>query len=50
MNKAIELYKEFCDMDFCDYSDTLQSDLLFISELINSYGIQDARKILKSYL
>lgn len=47
--QALALYKEFCDMDFMDYSETLESDLLFVQELITDYGLTDARKILKSY-
>lgn len=49
MNKALALYKEFCDLDFMDYNETRENDILFIQELIKSYGINDARKILKSY-
>lgn len=49
MNKALALYKEFCDMDYNDYNETRENDILFIQELIKSYGINDARKILKSY-
>jgi len=46
---AIELYKEFIDLDFNDYNETLSDDINFIQSLIDCYGIQDARQILKYY-
>jgi hypothetical protein len=49
MDAAKKLYTEFCDFDYIDYSETYNSDLLFIQELIKDYGLTDARKILKSY-
>lgn len=49
MDAAKKLYTEFCDFDYIDYTETYNSDLLFINELIKSYGVTDARKILKAY-
>lgn len=46
---ALQLYKEFIDLDFHDYDETRENDLKFIQSLIDCYGVNDARKILKSY-
>ena len=48
MDAAKKLYTEFCDLDYMDYNETYNNDLLFIQELIKDYGINDARKILKA--
>ena len=48
MAKAAELYQEFLDMDSMDYSETYESDLLFIAGLIDLLGVNGARKALES--
>ena len=49
MNEAYKLYNEFCDLDFWDYIDTFESDIIFVQTIINEYGPDEARQILKSY-
>ncbi len=49
MKDALKLYIEFIDMDYWDHLETASDDLKFINELVKAYGIQDARKILRSY-
>ena len=49
MKDALKLYIEFCDLDYWDHAETASDDLKFIIELVNAYGIQDARQILKAY-
>lgn len=49
MAQATQLYYEFIDLDFIDYQDTKDSDILFIQSLIDCYGVTDARQILKNY-
>ena len=46
---AQKLYFEFIDLDFLDYSESYENDLQFIQTIIDAYGVQDARQILKSY-
>lgn len=46
---AIELYQELKDLDFLDYSDTIENDLVFIQTFIDLYGYQDAKRILLNY-
>lgn len=48
MAQAISLYEEFCDMDYMDYIDTKEKDILFINELLKEYGLQETREILKA--
>ena len=47
MEKAKKLYFELCDMDIKDYAETIENDLLFIKNLIDCYGYQDAKNILE---
>ena len=49
MAQATQLYYEFIDLDYMDYQDTKDSDILFIKSLIDCYGVTDARQILKNY-
>ena len=49
MNIAYKIYCELMDLGYNDYSETLQSDLEFIQSFIDSYGVQETRKILKQY-
>ena len=46
---ALKLYCEFIDLDFMDYSDTINQDIKLIQSIIDLYGLTDARQILKSY-
>ena len=46
---ANELYNEFLDMDAGDYAETKENDLNFINSLIELYGVNNARDILKAY-
>lgn len=41
MKKALEIYKQFSDLDFQDYTDTIEKDLLFISALLDTIGEAD---------
>lgn len=41
MKKALEIYNRFADMDFQDYADTIEKDLLFISALLDTIGEAD---------
>ena len=50
MAKAIELYKECMDMDFMDYSETLEKDLLFISELLKEFSYEETKQMLLAML
>ena len=50
MAKAIELYKECMDMDFMDYSETLETDLLFISELLKEFSYEETKQMLLAML
>lgn len=49
MDAAKKLYFELIDLDYMDYYETQENDLLFIQEIIKDYDITDARKILKAY-
>lgn len=50
MSKAIQLYKECMDMDFMDYSETLEKDLLFISELLKEFSYEETKQMLLAML
>lgn len=50
MSKAIQLYKECMDMDFMDYSETLEKDLLFISELLKEFSYEETKEMLLAML
>jgi len=41
MKKAMELYNRFCDMDFQDYTESREKDLLFIMTLLETIGEKD---------
>ena len=44
--QAILFYINYIDMDFLDYSETLENDINYIKDLINKYGPTKAREIL----
>ena len=46
---AEKIYQELCDMDFMDYTEDRESDIDFINQVINLYGVTDGREILKAY-
>lgn len=46
--QAKDLYYEFCDMDYMDYADTREEDILFIAELLKECGIRETRQILEN--
>lgn len=50
MEAAKKLYFEVIDLDFMDYEETTENDLLFIAGLIDAIGEADARKVLKEML
>jgi len=47
--KAIALYNEFCDLDFMDYTETQESDISFITALLETLGETDTRAFLTAY-
>lgn len=49
MTEAQKFYNELIDLDFWDYTETYENDIMFIQSIINEYGVNDARKILQSY-
>lgn len=50
MEAAKKLYLEVIDLDFLDYEETRESDILFIAGLIDAIGEADTRKVLKELL
>lgn len=49
MKEAIKIYSMFSDMDSGDYSETIESDLLFIKILIDTIGTADTIRTLENY-
>lgn len=49
MEKAIELYRAFHDLDFEDYAETAENDILFCAGLIDALGEDGARAFLYQY-
>lgn len=49
MDKAIRIYNQFCDMDAGDYVETMESDIKFVSCLLETIGEEDTIKFLTSY-
>ena len=49
LKDAIKIYNTVCDMDKNDYNETINSDILFIIQLIECYGLQDAKTICLNY-
>lgn len=45
---AKALYEEFCDMDYMDYMETKEQDILLINELLKEYGYKETREILEA--
>lgn len=48
MSSAQALYTMFTDLDNADYTETLESDLAFITALIQEIGYRDAKATLKA--
>ena len=46
MDTVKALYEEFKDMDFMDYSDTIENDFAFIADMVNNIGIDATRQYL----
>lgn len=49
MKEAIKIYNMFLDMDYLDYIENLDSDLLFIKSLIDTIGTADTIRTLEEY-
>ena len=49
MKEAIKIYNMFLDMDYFDYIENLDSDLLFIKSLIDTIGTADTIRTLEEY-
>lgn len=49
MRKAVELYHSFFDLDFMDYTETAENDILFCAGLIDALGEDGARAFLYQY-
>jgi hypothetical protein len=49
MAKAMEIYNDFCDMDYMDYSEQFEQDIQFINTLLQELGEADTRKFLTQY-
>ena len=47
---AIELYNECLDIDFLDYEDTKEKDILFLESLIQEIGEDNTRKYIAEFL
>ena len=47
---AIELYNESLDMDYMDYTETMEKDLAFLESLIQEIGIDNPRKYIMDFL
>ena len=43
---AADLYYEYCDMDYMDYAEHREDDILFICELLKECGLKETRQIL----
>lgn len=41
MTKALEIYNRFTDLDFQDYTESREKDLLFIMTLLETIGEAD---------
>lgn len=41
MKKELEIYNRFTDLDFQDYTETIEKDLLFIKSLLDTIGERD---------
>ena len=48
MASAQALYYLFMDLDFMDYSETYESDILFITTLIQEIGYRNAKATLQA--
>lgn len=46
---AQKIYNELCDLDFMDYTESIESDLDFIQALIDEIGAVNARAYLLDY-
>lgn len=47
---ALELYNECLDMDFLDYTETMEKDIAFLENLIQEIGIDNTRKYINEFL
>ena len=47
---AYEIYDLFCDMDFMDYEETRESDVLFIQTLLDTIGERDTISVLREMM
>lgn len=50
MKTALKIYNELIDMDYNDYFENLESDLLFIKTVIDNVGEKNARLYLEELL
>lgn len=50
MDEAITLYNEFIDIDYMDYTETIEADLSYISELVREFGFAGAREYLRGMM
>ena len=48
--QAILFYINYIDLDFMDYSDTIENDIDYIKDLIKKHGATEAKKILDNIM
>ena len=49
-NAALKIYNDFIDLDFIDYTNTIENDVETIEILINKYGSKKAAAIVTDFV